>query len=108
MPHTYNWTSVYQDYFRQDALQLLAWGHQDICSQRLDDLEETDITGFISEAIDKRLQSLSIPDRFDRYAIKEDNPSTGENRTGKRRRRLDLVIERVQSGPRPRYTFEAK
>lgn len=107
VPRKPDWT-VYETYFRRDALQLLAWGHEDARSQILDDLEETEITGYISEAIDKRLMSFTTPARFDRYALKEDNPVPGEGRTGKRRRRLDITIERAQHGPRPRYVFEAK
>lgn len=107
MPRKPDWT-VYETYFRRDALQLLAWGHEDARPKILNDLEEPDITGFISEAIDKRLMSFRTPARFDRYALKEENPVPGEDRTGKRRRRLDIVIERAQRGPRPRYVFEAK
>lgn len=87
---------------------MLAWGYEDARSKILGNHEETEITGFISEAIDKRLMGFSTPARFDRYALKEDNPVPGEGRTGKRRRRLDIVLERAQRGPRPRYVFEGK
>jgi hypothetical protein len=107
VPRNPDWT-VYETYFRRDALQLLAWGHKDSRSKILDNLEETEITGLISEAIDKRLTSFTTPARFDRYALKEESPIPGEHRTGKRRRRLDITIERAQRGPRPRYIFEAK
>lgn len=107
MPRTPDWT-IYETYFRRDALQLLAWGHEDARSKILGNSEETEITGLISEAIDKRLMSFSTPARFDRYTLREDNPVPGEGRTGKRRRRIDIIIERAQHGPRPRYIFEGK
>lgn len=107
MPHKSDWT-IYETYFRRDALQLLAWGHEDARAKIQNGMQETEITGFISEAIDERLMSLRTPARFDRYALKEDNPVPGEGRTGQRRRRLDIIIERAQRGPRPRYVFEAK
>lgn len=107
MPRKPDW-SVYKACFRRDAFQLLAWGHEDARGKILNDLEETQITGFISEAIDKRLMSFKTPARFDRYGLKEDNPVPSESRTGKQRRRLDIIIERAQRGPRPRYVFEAK
>jgi hypothetical protein len=40
--------------------------------------------------------------------MKEDNPTKGENRTGKSRRRLDIVIQCSNSTPRQNYIFEAK
>lgn len=104
------WKS-YDRSFREDAHQLLAWGYAD-CRRRIEaNLQETEITGFIVDAIETRLNSSSIDERFDRYSIKEDNPVPGEGRTGRRRRRLDVIVEstyRPRHKPRPRYVFEAK
>ena len=104
------WSS-YDQSFREDAHQLLAWGYQDARQQIAPGREETEITGFIVEAIQERLNSPEIDERFDRYAIMEDNPVPGENRTGKRRMRIDIIIEssfRPRHKLRPRYIFEAK
>jgi hypothetical protein len=38
----------------------------------------------------------------------EDNPVPGEGRTGKRRMRIDIIIEATRPKPRPKYIFEAK
>src|SRR5205085_9543204 len=75
------------------------------------DLEETEVTGFIVEAIETKLSAPDMDERFDRYSIKEDNPVPGEGRTGKRRRRMDVIVEctyRPRHKQRPRYVFEAK
>ncbi len=104
------WRS-YDQSFREDAHQLLAWGYQDARQRIAPDREETEITGFIVEAIQERLHSPEIDERFDRYAMMEDNPVPGENRTGKRRMRIDIIIEssfRPRHKTRPRYIFEAK
>jgi hypothetical protein len=98
----------YNDSFRRDAHQLLAWGYEDARHKITSDSEETEITGFIAEAIQSKLDSLDIPKRFARYGVSEDKPITGENRTGKRRRRIDIIIEYHQHGPNPKYVFEAK
>ena len=103
--------SKYDQSFREDAHQLLAWGYQDARQFIAPDREETEITGFIAEAIDTRLNSAEIDERFDQYEIKEDNPVPGEGRTGKRRMRVDIIIKsnyRPRNKPRPRYIFEAK
>lgn len=104
------WSS-YDQSFREDVHQLLAWGYQDSLALIGPEKEETEITGFIAEAIQKRLDSFEIDERFDRYSIKDDNPAPGEGRTGKRRRRLDIIIEcglRPRTKIRPRYVLEAK
>jgi len=94
--------------FREDAHQLLAWGHLDSCRLITPQQEETEITGFIVEAIQSRLDSFTTPARFEKYCVKEDNPVSGEGRTGKKRRRIDIIIEATRPRPRPRYVFEAK
>lgn len=99
----------YDQSFREDAHQLLAWGYQD--SRRLitPDCEETEITGFIVEAIRAKLNSPQTDERFERYSSPmEDNPVSGEGRTGKSRMRIDIIIEATRPKPRPRYIFEAK
>jgi hypothetical protein len=103
--------NTYDRSFREDAHQLLAWGYQDARQLIAPDREETDITGFITEAIQARLSSSGIEERFDRYSLKDDHPIPGEGRTGKRKMRIDIIIEsssRPRHKPRPWYTFEAK
>jgi hypothetical protein len=103
-----DWVDLYNNFFRRDAHQLLAWGYEDARQKINADNEETDITGFIAEKIDNRLDDPNTPPRFDRYFLSEDKPISGEGRTGKSRRRLDLVIECSLVKPRPKYIFEAK
>ncbi|MBD2276834.1 hypothetical protein [Aphanizomenon flos-aquae] len=103
-----NWITAYDSFFRRDAHQLLAWGYEDARTNINSTLEETEITGFIAEKIDKRFDDPDTPSRFQRYYLGEDKPITGEGRTGKSRRRLDLVIEWSGCQPRPKYVFEAK
>jgi hypothetical protein len=94
--------------FRRDAYQLLAWGHQDSLPRIHRNLIEEEITGLIVEAIEKKLDNPSTPEKFNRYSVGEEQPFASEGRTGKKRRRLDLVVVSGSSRPRPRYIFEAK
>jgi len=100
--------SSYDYGFRRDAHQLLAWGYQDALPQIHCDLQEEEITGLIVEAMEKRLDSPSTPEKFDRYSVDEEKPIAVEGRKGKKRRRLDLVVVSGHSRPRPKYIFEAK
>lgn len=94
--------------FRRDAHQLLAWGYQDALAEIHCNLQEEEITGLIAEAMEKRLDNPSTPEKFDRYSIDEEKPIAIEGRKGKKRRRLDLVVVSGHSRPRPKYIFEAK
>jgi hypothetical protein len=100
--------NAYDYGFRRDAHQLLAWGHQDSLSQIHCDLMEEEITGLIVEAIEQRFNDPATPERFDRYSVTEEKPISVEGRTGKNRRRLDLVVVSGYNRPRPKYIFEAK
>jgi hypothetical protein len=100
--------NAYDYGFRRDAHQLLAWGYQDTLPEIHCNLMEESITGLIVEAIEKRLDAPSTPEKFDRYFIGEEKPILIEGRTGKNRRRLDLVMVSGHSRPRPKYVFEAK
>ncbi len=94
--------------FRRDAHQLLDWGYQDALAEIYCNLQEEEITGLIAEAMEKRLDNPSTPEKFDRYSIDEEKPIAVEGRRGKKRRRLDLVVVSGHSRPRPKYIFESK
>lgn len=96
--------------FRRDAHQLLAWGHQEALPQIHCNLTEEEITGLIVEAMREKLKNPTIPERFyDRYSVGEEKPLAVEGRTGKRRRKLDIVVEsNLPRELRPEYIFEAK
>ncbi len=103
--------AIWREYdvsFREDAHQLLAWGYLAARHLIAPEREETEITGFIAEAIRAKLNSPDIEERFDRYSLQEDNPVAGERRIGKRRVRMDIIIESSFRKPRPQYIFEAK
>lgn len=102
------WIQVYEKSFRKDAHQLLAWGYQDSLGKIHADLQEEEITGFICAAIEERLNDPQINKRFDRYFLNEEKPISSQGRTGKKRFRLDIVIQDSRAKPRQEYIFEAK
>lgn len=101
------WGNIYERYFRRDAHQLIAFGYEKSRYRINCELEETEITGFICKEIKGYLR-LNFDPRFERYFLDEESYVEGENRTGKNRRRLDIVIQCSRSIPRQDYIFEAK
>lgn len=102
-----NWQAYY-DSFRSYAHQLLDWGYKDSRSKISSSHQEEEITGFIADAIEKRLDSIDAPDWLDHFCIKEEKPVHAAGRTGKRRKKIDILIECSSYRPRLKYTFEAK
>ena len=100
--------SDYQASFRRQVFQLLEWGYDrlDVLSFR-NSLEE-DLTGEIVNQVKVVLQDRSLPKWVGRFTIHEEPPLDALGRKGKRRKRLDIEMERVCHGPRPKYPFEAK
>lgn len=102
------WINFYNNAFRNDVHQLLAWGYQDVKDEIKDDHLEEAITGFIVRSIKKRLNHPSTPQKFRRYSIYEEDYVRNTNKTGRSRQRLDIVIECSGKKPRPEFIFEAK
>jgi len=98
----------YQSTYRQHVHTLLAWGYEDSRKRVQAKHEEPDITGFIAEAIQDRLDASDSPPWCDQIAIKDDHPIPSARRTGRNRWRPDLIFESVERRPRPKYHFEAK
>ena len=68
--------------------------------------EETNITGYITEAIRAQLRTIRPPWCV-YYSVREDSPMAANGRSGRSRPRPDIIIE-TNLGGRPEYVFEAK
>ena len=101
------WFNAYWPSFRQHAHELLAWGYEDVKASIGQEHEEEEITGFVKEAIEKRLLDRDCPRWCEHYAVHEEEPVQWNKLTGKRRKKTDITFE-LTTYPRPRYIFEAK
>jgi len=98
--------------FREHAHLLVHWGyegarHRIQHPENTKDKEETSITGFLKKAINDRLYAFEQADWCKYYSVHEESPVETEGRSGKRRPRVDLIIESAFGG-RCQYIFEAK
>jgi hypothetical protein len=75
---------------------------------KLSDEEEPSITGMIVERMRAFLEQPSAPRWAARLAIHDDPPLNVGGLRGKRRLRIDIEVESVIAGVRPRFQFEAK
>jgi hypothetical protein len=92
--------------FRRHCHRFLATGYREALSRiRNEPDEETDITGYICEALEKWFRRN--PQQSAGFFIKDDPPIGGTGKTGKRRPRTDIVIG-YAAGVRPEFFFEAK
>lgn len=92
--------------FRRHCHKILARGYeQAILRIQNEPDEETDITGYLCEAIEEWLRAH--PQESSCFFIREDPPLGGTVRTGKRRPRTDIIIG-YAAGKRPEFFFEAK
>ena len=92
--------------FRRRCHRFLAIGYESALPHiKNDPDEETDITGYICQALEKWFRA-NPRDSF-LFFIKEDPPLGGPGRTGKRRLRTDIIIS-YAAGSRPEFFFEAK
>lgn len=106
--HDCDYIDVYHSEFRNHVHQLLIWGYKDARKRIKSQHDETDITGFIAEAIDAKLDAPDSPLWCNQCFLKEDPPVPSGDRTGRRRGRPDLIFGLVTKRPRLKYFFESK
>lgn len=94
--------------YRQHVHTLLAWGYADALEEIRSTEDEPEISGYIAEAIDDRFNSLDCPPWCDQISIRDDHPTPGKGRAGRKRLRPDIVFQSTGKKPRQLYHFEAK
>jgi hypothetical protein len=95
------------DNFRRDVFQLVAWGYQLVETEVRQRHQEEDITGLLRRGIREKLDE-ELPPRFRFYFPANEDPVDDDGAFGKKRRRVDILIECSGSRPRVRYRLEAK
>jgi hypothetical protein len=92
--------------FRRHCHRFLAIGYRQALPRiQSEPDQETDITGYICEAIDDWFREHSEESFL--FFIKDDPPLRGGGRTGKRRLKSDIIIS-YAAGKRPEFFVEAK
>lgn len=109
---TEEYYGVFKEIFRQRVHQLLRLGFQDaqtmIQNKEISHAEETSITGFIVEALQKRQNQWNCePEWLQTFSMHENRPKSINEKVGKSRPMVDIVIRWSDKGS-PAYHWEAK
>jgi hypothetical protein len=98
------------DNIRQDVFLLVAWGYRRQEREIRQCTLEEDITGLIRQGINEALDDLDddLWPRFQPYSAHNEDPVDDHGTSGKKRPRVDVLIECSGSRPRKRYRLEAK
>lgn len=100
--------AAYRRKFVATVHRVLACAFRHLVPATLAGKEETDITGVLVEQMRNVVQSRTCPAGAMNFSIHDDQPVSGSGVEGKRRPRIDIVVERTGRGPRPLFHFEAK
>ena len=105
LSHEWGWDNI-----RCDVFQLVAWGYQRKEKEIRQCHLEEDITGLIRQGINETLDELDddLYSRFQLYCAHNEDPVDDHVMSGKKRPRVDILIECSGSRPRRRYRLEAK
>ena len=101
-------TPLYTQAFRRHVHQLVFMGYQRLDPPTFRNREEPEISGELARAILEARDAEDAPRWASRYTVHDDPPQHAKDRFGKERRRVDIALERVGRGRRPRFQFEAK
>ena len=99
---------IYRRSFVERVHQLIAAGYSQLDRVTLNNQEEPAITGFLVREIRCYIESPTAPSWATHFTVHDDPPIESPGAAGKSRPRVDIEMERVQAGPRPRFQFEAK
>jgi hypothetical protein len=100
--------AVYRRKFVATVHRVLALASRRLAPAALAQKEETDITGVLVEEMRTVVQGRACPAGATNFSVHDDQPVSGTGVEGKRRPRIDIVVERTGPGPRPLFHFEAK
>jgi len=100
--------TAYEDALIRRSHELVALGHMQLVPIDLAELEETDITGKLCDAMNAVLDGPEAPAWATILTVVDDQLESVREKTGKRRPRTDVCVRCVNPRPEHRFRFEAK
>jgi hypothetical protein len=100
-------TDRFWSVFRKSAHMLIALGYRKAAPRIKSTVDEESVTGFLYEAI-REIIRFGNEKWCKRYEVLNESPLPSEIKSGKSRRRTDLIILHVFNQTRPEFVIEAK
>lgn len=94
--------------FREHAHEIIAIGYQRALPKIKQSTEEEEISGFICGEIETYFSLYNCPTWLTSFSVHNESPIHNSKSKGKRRKKIDILVEWTRKQRRPRYLFEAK
>jgi hypothetical protein len=103
-----SFADVYTDAFVRRSHELLVMGHARLAATELATLDEPEITGKLSEAMEATLDADDRPEWATHLTVVDEEPENVDGKIGARRPRADVCVRCINPRPARRFRFEAK
>jgi hypothetical protein len=101
-------TPEFRQAFIQKCHRLVGQAYRSLGRASLQAAEETEITGELARSMEELLDSIPPPRGMRNLVVLDDPPQNTGRRRGRKRLRVDIEVRAIQTGPKPRFRFEAK
>ena len=99
---------TYGPAFVRSVHELVALGYGRLAAADFAEAQEEEITGALVKAMEAVTDDSASPRWVRWYSVHEEPPVHDARRKGRRRLRVDIRIDSLQTRPRSRFPFEAK
>jgi hypothetical protein len=100
--------AAYRRVFRLRVFKLIEMGYDRLDASKYKNSDEPDITGELAKEMEAVTEDTRSPDWISRLVVQDERPINAPGRLGKRRKKIDILIQLNRRGRNPRYYFEAK
>lgn len=98
----------FREAFVRKCHRLVGQAYLSLDRKSLQGAEETEITGELARKMEEILDQIPPPRGMRNFVVFDDPPQNTGKRRGRKRLRVDIEIRDIQTGPKPRFRFEAK
>lgn len=101
-------TTAYRKVFLEHVHQLIQFGYSRLTPANHVADDEPAITGHLVDSMNDVIDDKKSPRWARFYSVHDDPPVRHQTKTGKRRKRVDIRFDSIESIPRTRFFLEAK
>jgi hypothetical protein len=107
-PPGHRFVPTYTEAFLRRCHEFVLLGYARLDPKTLVDLDETAITGYLTDAMEAALNARDAPEWCVHFTAIDDQPESVGGKTGKRRPRVDITVLCINPRPSTSFRFESK